>query len=65
MIHLVCVEVSRDVLTANLFQILDVVLLSSHQEQVALVRQVLQTAAVDELDHVRHSPEVQILTIQQ
>ena len=49
---LLCVEISGEVLTANFFQILDVVLVGSDQEQVALVCQVLQTAAVDELHHV-------------
>ena len=62
-IDLLCVEVSGEVLTANLFQVLDVVLVGSHQEQVALVGQVLQAATVDELHHVRHGPKVQILTM--
>ena len=61
MVHLLCIEVGGEVLTANLFQILDVVLVSGHKEQVAPVCQVLQTAAVDEPDHVRHGAEVQIL----
>ena len=61
MIDLLCVEVGGEVLTANLLEILDVVLVCSHQQKVAPVRQVLQTAAVDELDHVRHAAEVQIL----
>ena len=61
MIDLLCVEVGGEVLTADLLEILDVVLVCSHQQQVAPVSQVLQTAAVDEPDHVRHGAEVQIL----
>ena len=63
MLHLVCVEVSGEVLTATLSEILDVVLVSSDKQQVALVCQVLQAAGVDEPDHVRHRPEVQVLII--
>ena len=59
--HLLCVEVSGEVLAATLSEILDVVLVSSDKELVALVCQVLQAAAVDEVDHVRHRPEVQVL----
>ena len=61
MIDLLCVEVGSEVLTADFLQILDVVLVSSYQQQVTLVRQILQTAAIDELDHVRHGYKVQIL----
>ena len=48
-------------LTADFLQVLDVILVRSHQQQVTLVCQLLHAAAVDELDHVRHGGEVQIL----
>ena len=48
-------------MAAELLQILDIVLVSRNQQQVTLVRQVLQPAAVDELHHVGHCGEVKIL----
>ena len=48
-------------LTADVPQVLDVVLVRSHQQHVTLVCQLLDAAGVDELDHLRHGGEVQIL----
>ena len=54
-------ECRGEVLAADTLQVSDVVLVSCCQQQVALVRQVLQSTTVDELDHVSHRGEVNIL----
>ena len=61
--NLIHTEVGGQMLTTNVLEILDIVLVSRSQQQVALVRQVLQSAAVDELDHVSDCAKVDILNI--
>ena len=48
-------------LGAEALQVLDVILVGGSQQEVALISQVLQPAAVDELDHVADRAEVQVL----
>ena len=47
-------------LAADALQVPNVVLIGGGQQQVALVRQVLEAAAVDELDHVPDDVEVYV-----
>ena len=50
-------------LGAETLEVLDVVLVGSSQQEVALVSQILDLAAVDELDHVPDRAEVHVLDV--
>ena len=59
--YLVSREIGSEMLGAEALQVLDVILVGGSQQEVALISQVLQPAAVDELDHVADRAEVQVL----
>ena len=47
-------------LATDVLEILDVVLVCCRQQEITFVRQILQSSAVDELDHVFHCTKVNI-----
>ena len=61
--HLVSGEVGRQMLGADALEVPDVILVSSGQQEVALVSQILEPAAVDKLDHVPDRAEVNVLDV--
>ena len=50
-------------LRADVLEVPDVILVSSSQQEVTLVSQILEPAAVDELDHVPDGVEVDVLDV--
>ena len=50
-------------LGAETLEVLDVVLFGSSQQEIALVSQILDLAAVDELHHVPDGAEVHVLDV--
>ena len=50
-------------LRADVLEVPDVILVRSSQQEVTLVSQILEPAAVDELDHVPDGVEVDVLDV--
>ena len=61
--HLVSGEIGSEMLGTDALEVLDVVLVCSSQQEVALVSQILEPAAVDKLDHVPDRAEVNVLDV--
>ena len=50
-------------LRADVLEVPDVILVRSSQQEVTLISQILEPAAVDELDHVPDGVEVDVLDV--
>ena len=61
--HLVSREIGSEMLGADALEVFDVVLVSSSQQEIALVSQILEPAAVDKLHHVSDRAEVDVLDV--
>ena len=61
--YLVSREIGSEMLGAEALQVLDVILVGGSQQEVTLLSQILQPAAVYELDHVADHAEVQVLDV--